>query len=162
VIPETQDTIVGAEQLARRFPADPRAVVQTAGRWLGVPYLWGGRTNTGSDCSGFVQSILRVHGVLLPRDSKDQGAGGEALGDSAHALDDVRPGDLLFFAPEGRGISHVAISTGGTGIIHCSAGRGEVAEDDLSAEPSSDELQRLLRKSLVCTTMPLTGAGQAG
>ncbi|UCG77023.1 MAG: C40 family peptidase [Gemmatimonadota bacterium] len=161
VLPEDRDAIVDASGLERRFPRDPEALVRTARRWLGTPYLWGGRTNTGADCSGFVQSVFRVHGVRLPRDSRDQGAEGHVADDVEHILGESKPGDLVFFAPEGKGISHVAVSTGGGGIIHCSAGRGEVTEEDLSPRSSLDALQRLLRGSAVCATRPLE-AGDEG
>ena len=160
VTAEDRTAIVEAGRLKRRFPMDPAAVVRTASEWLGVPYLWGGRTNTGCDCSGFVQSVLRVHGLILPRDSRDQGAGGKTVEDTARAMSDLQPGDLLFFAPEGKGITHVAVSTGGTGIIHSSTSRGVVAEDELSAGASSDELQRLLLRSFVGTTRPLEGTDE--
>jgi hypothetical protein len=146
VQPEDPTAIVPVDELPDRFPHDPASIIESARGWKGVPYLWGGRTNTGCDCSGFVQAVLAVHGVALPRDSDQQAEAGSPASDFRASSPEAAPADLIFFAPEGRGITHVAISTGGTGIIHCSAGRGLVMEDDLSAE---GELELLLRQSIV-------------
>jgi hypothetical protein len=151
VQPEDPTAIVPVGELAGRFPPDPAPIVETARGWKGVPYVWGGRTNTGCDCSGFVQSVFALHGVDLPRDSAQQAeAGSSASSFSASDPEpEFQPADLIFFAPEGEGITHVAMSTGGRGIIHCSATRGMVMEDDLSAD---GELERTLRESIVTAT----------
>ncbi|MEJ2372186.1 MAG: C40 family peptidase [Gemmatimonadales bacterium] len=107
---------------------------------------WGGRTNTGCDCSGFVQAVLAPHGVHLPRDSDQQAEVGPPVSSFSASDAALQPADLIFFAPEGEGITHVAMSTGGMRIIHCSATRGMVMEDDLSAE---GELELRLRESIV-------------
>ena len=59
-------------ELGPRFPQEGPAVVSTAREWLGAPYVWGGRTRWGTDCSGLVQAVYRLHGFLLPRDSYQQ------------------------------------------------------------------------------------------
>lgn len=138
--------VAPVDELADRFPPNPDSIVGTARSWKGVPYVWGGRTNTGCDCSGFVQAVLAVHGVVLPRDSAQQAEAGSAAAGFSRSDPKLLPADLIFFAPEGEGITHVAMSTGGMGIIHCSATRGVVREDDLSAE---SDLERLLRESIV-------------
>jgi cell wall-associated NlpC family hydrolase len=153
---EDPAAIVPVGELADRFPLDPASIVETARSWRGVPYLWGGRTNTGCDCSGFVQAVFAMHGVNLPRDSAQQAeSGNPASGfrpsspELAPADLGLLPADLIFFAPESEGITHVAMSTGGMGIIHCSATRGMVMEDDLSEEGA---FERLLRESIVTAT----------
>lgn len=98
-----------------------KKIVTTARRFLGVPYLWGGITPGGYDCSGLVQIVYRFHGVNLPRDSKDQRRVGEEID-----YQDLLAGDLLFFP------GHVAISLGGDNIIHASASRGMIAIDSLN------------------------------
>ncbi len=73
--------------------------------FLGAPYLWGGRTPWGVDCSGLVQMIFILQGIYLPRDASQQAEEGDAL----DMLDLCEPGDLAFFEnPEGR-ITHVGI-----------------------------------------------------
>ncbi|MEE9441813.1 MAG: NlpC/P60 family protein [candidate division Zixibacteria bacterium] len=98
-------------------------LVKTAERFLGAPYLWGGITPAGFDCSGLVQSVCRFHSLEVPRDSKDQRDVGFAI--ERHEL---KPGDLLFF--EG----HVAISRGGLDIIHANLRRGMVSYDLLDPQ----------------------------
>jgi len=65
---------------ADRYPRSPAAIVQTAMGWMGTPYVWGGRTEQGADCSGFVQSVFGLHGVALDRDSGDQFEAGSKVG----------------------------------------------------------------------------------
>ena len=147
-----RDAVVSVDELRRRYPRDACSIVSTARSWMGVPYVWGGRTDTGCDCSGFVQAVFAAHGISLPRDSREQADSGErrSLPDlPAAGLDSA---DLVFFAPENAGITHVAIATGGTGILHCSSTRGIVSEDDLSADGG---LERILRESAVCATRPI-------
>jgi len=151
VRPSQADGIVSLEERSRRFPPTGEAVLGTARGWAGVPYVWGGRTDMGADCSGFVQAVFAIHGVALPRDSELQAEAGVSLSGPGEPLPRLESGDLVFFAPEGEGITHVAISTGETGIIHSSSSNGAVAEDDLA---SNGKLERMLRRSVVCATRP--------
>lgn len=132
-------------ELAARYPASGSAIVETAREWMAVPYLWGGRTRWGVDCSGFVQAVFRFHGVQLPRDSHQQAL----VGDPVTHGDDyagIARGDLLFFtARESERVVHVAISVGGPNILHAAQANGRVAEDSLAGE---SELERALSKRL--------------
>ena len=85
---------------------------------LGAPYLWGGRSPAGYDCSGFVQQVLLEQGLSLPRDAKDQCRRSRSISN------DVRPGDLAFFRRPGEPASHVGIALGDGYFAHC---RGRVA-----------------------------------
>jgi gamma-D-glutamyl-L-lysine dipeptidyl-peptidase len=130
--------------LASRFPPNGTAILETARGWCGSPYLWGGTTPWGVDCSGLVQAVYRTHGVELPRDSDQQAAVGAEL-EPREDFSTLRAGDLLFFAEQRNRISHVAISAGGSRILHSALGNGGVRFNDLLGDsPYERELLTLL------------------
>jgi cell wall-associated NlpC family hydrolase len=91
-------------------------------RFLGSPYLWGGVTPWGVDCSGLVQTTFAARGVNLPRDSAQQAGCGEPI-----SLDAIRPGDLLFFRGEtSDGITHVAFAGEADTLVHSTLACGGV------------------------------------
>jgi hypothetical protein len=109
-------------------------IVREAEKFLGVPYLWGGRTFFGLDCSGFVGLIAEHFGRCLPRDSKDQRKEGREI-----SRGEIRRGDLLFFP------GHVALATAHDLFIHSSRKNGGVAYNSLN--PSSPIYSESLDKS---------------
>lgn len=134
------------ERGSDRFARDGGAVVATARTWAGVPYVWGGRTRWGADCSGMAQMIYRAHGVSLPRDSYQQAEIGQAVQADADFAG-VEPGDLLYFrARDSQRVVHVALSLGGSGIVHAAEPNGVVREDDLAG---SSALERSLAGRVV-------------
>jgi cell wall-associated NlpC family hydrolase len=138
--------VVPAKERAHRFPGHGDAVVESSPRWLGVPYLWGGVTHGGVDCSGFVQALFRLHGVELPRDSDQQARAGQPV-DPGRDFSKLRGGDLCFFAEDADRVTHVVLSTGGSRIIHSSLGNGGVARNDLAGKL---EYERELGRIFVC------------
>ncbi len=92
-------------------------IITTAYQFLGLPYLWGGRSTKGFDCSGFTQTVFKLNGIELPRDANMQVKIGHAV-----ALDDslanLKPGDLLFFGRDVDHIIHVGIYIGNSLFIH--------------------------------------------
>lgn len=91
--------------------------------YLSAPYLWGGKTPFGVDCSGFVQQVYRVCGYKLPRDSYNQAETGSPV-----EFSDASPGDLAFFSNEIGIVTHVGIICENMHIMHAS---GEVRIDRL-------------------------------
>ena len=93
-------------------------VVETALDAMGTPYQWGGSGENGFDCSGLIQFAFGQHGIILPRISRDQARSGIAV---PKATDALAPGDVLTFAVDGNGVSHVGLYVGDGMFIHSSS-----------------------------------------
>jgi cell wall-associated NlpC family hydrolase len=89
--------------------------IELAKRFLGLPYLWGGRSSFGYDCSGFTQMLVRSRGILMPRDADLQAAW---RGMQVIERKDLRAGDLLFFGSSPDKITHTAMFIGNGEFIH--------------------------------------------
>lgn len=95
-------------------PRSDRSLLRRVRGLLGAPYLWGGRTPAGFDCSGFVQQVLAEQTVPLPRDAQQQFRACRKVGkDEA-----PREGDLVFFGLQGKPAAHVGILLGGGYFVH--------------------------------------------
>ena len=94
-----------------KLPATGSSIVATARAFMGLPYLWGGTSGYGYDCSGLVHEVFQAHGIVLPRDSDPQSKAGVAV--SRWSL---QPGDLVFFSSGGVAY-HVAIYSGNGMVI---------------------------------------------
>jgi hypothetical protein len=103
---------------------DKKNLINTAFLYLNAPYLWGGKTPFGIDCSGFTQMVYKLNGYKLLRDASQQSAQGEALS----FIEESEPGDLAFFDNEEGNIIHVGIIMEDNYIIHAS---GKVRIDRL-------------------------------
>jgi cell wall-associated NlpC family hydrolase len=125
-----EGTVYSPEARAQQFPSDPLAICRTAeSRFVGASYVWGAVTPWGCDCSGFVQSVFRWHGVLLPRDAWQQAEVGQAV-----AIEATRPADLLFFSDrDDRRITHVAIVLPEHRLVHSALARGGVHVESLGS-----------------------------
>ena len=100
------------------------SIISTAMLYLHTPYLWGGKTPFGIDCSGFTQMVYKINGYKLLRDAKEQAAQGETLS----FIEESEPGDLAFFNNDEDEIIHVGIILKNNYIIHAS---GKVRIDRL-------------------------------
>jgi gamma-D-glutamyl-L-lysine dipeptidyl-peptidase len=96
-----------------------------ANRYLHAPYLWGGKSPFGIDCSGFTQMVFKICGYKLLRDARQQATQGKAV----RNLTEVKPGDLAFFKNQEEAIVHVGIVYANAQIIHAS---GRVRVDTLN------------------------------
>lgn len=110
-------------------------IIKTAFRFMGVPYLWGGTSSKGMDCSGFTKTVYFLNGIILPRDASQQVFVGELINTEAN-WSNLKPGDLLFFGTKATNqqnerITHVAIYIGDGDFIHA-AGRVRVDSFDKS------------------------------
>ena len=103
---------------------DKNQLITTAFLYLNAPYLWGGKTPFGIDCSGFTQMVYKLNGYQLSRDASQQAAQGDALS----FIEESEPGDLAFFDNEEGAIIHVGIIMENNYIIHAS---GKVRVDRL-------------------------------
>ncbi|HEX2935487.1 MAG TPA: C40 family peptidase, partial [Bacteroidales bacterium] len=100
----------------------PIEIEEVARKFLHAPYLWGGRTVFGIDCSGFTQIVYKMNGIGIPKDAYQQAE----IGEPVQFVEDTRTGDLAFFDNEEGRITHTGIILGKSEIIHAS---GEVRID---------------------------------
>ncbi len=97
------------------------SIISTAEKYMGVPYVWGGTTTKGFDCSGFTQFVMKQNGISLPRTAAEQFAVGKSI-DKA----DLQTGDLVFFTTYKPGASHVGIYMGDGNFINASSAAKQV------------------------------------
>lgn len=113
-----KSSITMFNQLFGRDSVSAEGITGRASLLLGVPYLWGGSSPKGVDCSGLVQTVFFMNGLIMPRDADQQGLYGDPV-DISKDFSRLRAGDLLFFGNPQK-ISHVAIYKGETEYIHSS------------------------------------------
>ena len=126
--------LVDVRQLPHGYPtADD--YLKTAESFIGVPYLWGGTTALGLDCSGLVQQVYRLNGVALPRDADQQAMLGRRV-------EEARAGDLMFFGA--ATVTHVALATTATEFIHAPMKGGVVERSQLGGDRKLLGIRRYL------------------
>lgn len=129
------DDVVSSRELPQRAPtADD--LIGTAEAFLGVPYLWGGTTALGIDCSGLVQQVYRLNGIRLDRDADQQAVEGRGV-------DVPAAGDLVFFGEQR--VTHVALATGERAFIHAPQHGAKVERGEL---PAPGRTVRAIRRYL--------------
>ena len=118
--------------------ADPKPMsipesIELGKRFLGLPYLWGGRSSYGFDCSGFTQMLVRARGINMPRDADQQAAWSGVV---PVERNDLQPGDLLFFGASAKSIVHTGMYIGdGQFIQDTTNGRPVVQISRLDDDP---------------------------
>jgi len=142
-------------------PPTSESLLRVAESYLGRPYLWGGTSANGMDCSGFTKTVMFQHGWLLPRDASQQVSVGRPI-ETDTTLKNLLPGDFLFFGrPANAGqpekVTHVAIYAGEGKIIHAS---GYIRIQSLIRGDSTFTEYRL--KSLLKATRPLSAPKEHG
>lgn len=140
---------------------DAASILRTAYSLMGVPYLWGGISSKGVDCSGFVRTVFFMHNLIIPRDASQQAYVGQHI-DIASDFSNLLPGDLIFFGRKAttekkESVSHVAIYIGNKKFIH-SSGYVHLASFD-PKDPSFDEynLNRMLFAVRILNRIGTTG-----
>lgn len=98
------------------LPFTKNGIIEIALMYLNTPYLWGGKTPFGIDCSGFTQMVYKLNGIKIKRDAYQQAEQGETLS----FVEEAEPGDLAFFDNEEGHIVHVGIVMDDNKIIHAS------------------------------------------
>ena len=123
--PATYEALLGRDMpdISRGSSHIARRIVQTSMQYIGVPYVFGGTTPYGFDCSGYVRYVFAQAGISLPRMADEQYYYGTPISTS-----DLRAGDLVFFSTYTYGPSHVGIYLGDNNFINASSSRGVVID----------------------------------
>jgi cell wall-associated NlpC family hydrolase len=136
-------------------------ILKTAERFMGIPYLWGGTSSKGMDCSGFTKTVYFLNGIVLQRDASQQVHTGELV-DTQNGFDNLRPGDLLFFGSAATDstkerVTHVAIYYGNHEFIHA-AGRIKINSFDRNTENFSEyRLNHFIRAKRILNSVDKNG-----
>ena len=137
------------------------AINYSAQLMMGIPYVWGGTSIKGLDCSGFTKIVFQLNGVLLPRDASQQVHVGEDV-NTQNGFDNLLPGDLLFFGTKDHNsgkekITHVAIYLGNLEFIHA-AGRVRINSLDRSKTNfAEDRLKTFIKAKRILNSLESNG-----
>lgn len=136
-------------------------ILKTARSFMGIPYIWGGTSVKGMDCSGFTKTVFFLNGIVLPRDASQQVNIGEPI-NTKDKLENLIPGDLLFFGKKGNDttkqkITHVAIYIGDGDFINAA---GKIKIDSFSKDKPNYNAYR--DDSFVCAKRVLNSINSKG
>ncbi|MDD4600128.1 MAG: C40 family peptidase [Negativicutes bacterium] len=106
-----------------------QALITTGQKYMGVPYVWGGETPSGFDCSGFTQYVMKQNGIQIPRTAAEQYATGKSVEKAK-----LQVGDLVFFTTYKPGASHVGFYMGDGKFLHASSAAKQVAINSLDEQ----------------------------
>ncbi len=104
-------------------------IYQSSHGYIGVPYKWGGTTENGFDCSGLTHTVYRLNGISIPRTSIEQFKAGKSV-----SKENLKVGDLVFFATKRRKINHVGIYIGNGKFIHAPSKGKRVRTSNLNSK----------------------------
>jgi hypothetical protein len=129
--------------------SNPDVLVSTSKRFIGVPYLWGGTSTKGMDCSGFTKTIYFLNGIIIPRDASQQVHTGKPIDDTGN-FEALEPGDLLFFGKKATDatkekVVHVGMWIGNNEFIHASDMVRVSSVDKASKNYDEHNVNRYLR-----------------
>lgn len=151
-------SVIDYEQWGKKLTPVAEKIEQSGKYLLGVPYLWGGTSTKGVDCSGFTKTVFLLNGQMLNRDANQQADQGEPI-EPGKDFANLKKGDLLFYgrkAEEGKSerIVHVGIYLGNREYIH-SSGKVRINSFDPNS-PIFDEsnLKRFVRARRVIASTP--------
>lgn len=136
-------------------------IITSAEKFMGIPYLWGGTSSKGMDCSGFTKTVYFLNGIVLARDASQQVHNG-VLVDTQNGFDNLKKGDLLFFGTSETDstierITHVGIYYGNYEYIHA-AGRVKINSFDRNTENFSEyRLKHFIRARRVINSIDENG-----
>jgi len=117
-------------------------IISDAKKMMGTPYLWGGNSTKGNDCSGFTQTVFKANNIQIPRDARQQALIGTPILPSQD-WSNILPGDLLFFGREDK-VTHVGISLGQKDFIHQGGKVGINSLDKASPEFNKGRFESFL------------------
>ncbi|MFA6618811.1 MAG: C40 family peptidase [Candidatus Neomarinimicrobiota bacterium] len=137
------------------------SVIELAHTYMGRPYLWGGTSTKMMDCSGYVRTIMFLHGIYLPRDASQQALVGKTVALGNQEIDKIKSGDLLFFGrfreDGSERITHVGLYIGDSKFIH-EAGDVNI----MSLDPEDDNFSSYRYKTLMRAQDVINHIGELG
>ena len=139
----------------KELQQDAESIIATAKSLMGVPYLWGGTSSKGVDCSGLMRTALFMHDIIIPRDASQQAYTGERI-EIAPDFSNLQAGDLLFFGSKATAerkerVVHVAMYMGGKRFIHS---QGSVRINSFDAEDELFDSYNLGRLLFAARVLP--------